>query len=74
MRTLRTVFAIFGAAPGFDAQQRAALDVVVPAMGLVHSGRPQDQFGKGKVVDRLEFVERFHSVPALKYRIARMLL
>jgi len=60
MSALATVFAVFGAAAGFDAEQFAPLDISVAAVGLVGLGRLENQFGEWEPVHGPEFVERLH--------------
>src|SRR5205823_1878638 len=54
---LAAIRAILGTAAGLDAQQGAALHVAVAAVGPVHLGGAEHQFGQRQPVDAAEIVE-----------------
>ena len=55
---LRAVRAVFRATAGFDAEQRAQLDLFVRVKLEVHGARPIDELEQAEIVDRLHFGER----------------
>jgi hypothetical protein len=60
MGALAAILAILGATARLDAEQFAALNVAITAMGLVNLGGPQDEFGQRQTIHVAKFVEGLH--------------
>src|SRR5258708_36693321 len=58
MSRLRAIRAIFGTAPGLDAQEHTSLHLVGAVAGAVDQLRPEKQVRQRRDVDRLDLSQR----------------
>jgi hypothetical protein len=59
---LGTIGAVFRAAAGLNAQERAALDIGDVMMPPMRLRGAKNQLGQRKIVNGLEFFQRFHAL------------